>query len=73
MGIVAEAFLQFRYPLTRLLTLNILICVCKESRTDTILSELQVLKVGENREISRFLQFSPFLTNFDLLDYGQHF
>ena len=35
--------------------------------------ELEVLKVGENRDFSRFLRFLRFLTNFEFLYYGQHF
>ncbi len=70
---VAAAFVQFRCPLELVLTPNILICVCKETWIDAIISELEALKVGKNREFSRFLQFSWFSTNFDLLDYGQNF
>ena len=36
-------------------------------------SELEVLKVGQNRDFSRFLRFLRFLTNFEFLYYGQHF
>ena len=73
MATVATAFVRFQCPLELVLTLNILISVCKETWIDAIISELEALKVGKNREFSGFLQFSPFLTNFDLLDYGQHF
>ena len=70
---MAVAFARFRCPLELVLTPNILICVWKETWIDDILSELEALKVGENREISRFLQFSRFLTNFEKFYYGQHF
>ena len=53
-AIMAVAFPQFRCPLGLLLTPNILICVFKETWIDTILSELETLKVGKNREISQF-------------------
>ena len=52
--IMAVAFLQFRCPLELLLKPNTLICVCKKTWMDAILSELEALKVGKNREISRF-------------------
>ncbi len=55
---VAAAFVRFRCPLEHVLTLNILICVRKETWIDAIISELEALKVGENRQFSRFLQFS---------------
>ena len=32
-----------------------------------------MLKVGQNREISSFLRFLRFLTNFIIMYYGQHF
>ena len=35
-----------------------------------LLCELEVFKVGENRD---FYRFSRFLTNFEFLYYGQHF
>ena len=73
MATVAAAFVRFRCSLELVLTPNILICVRKETWIDAILSELEALKVRENREISRFLQFLRFLANFALLDYGQHF
>ncbi len=70
---MAVPFAQLRCPLEHMLTLNTLISVCKETWIDAILSELEALKVGKNREILRFLQFLRFLTKFELLDYGQHF
>ena len=73
MATVAVAIARSRCPLELVLTLNTLISVCKETWINAILSEKQAHKVGKNREISRFLQFSRFLTNFELLDYGQHF
>ena len=46
-------------------------------RNITLLSafvwELEVLKVGQNRDFSRFLRFLRFLTKFEFLYYGQHF
>ena len=38
-----------------------------------LLRELNVLKVGQNREISSFLRFLRFLTNFIIMYYEQHF
>ena len=73
MATVAVTIARFRRPLEIVLTLNTLICVCKETWIDAILLELQAHKVGKNREISQFLQFSRFLTNFELLGYGQNF
>ena len=51
-------FPQFRRPLGLLLTPNISTYLCRETWMEAILSELESLKVGENRKISRFLQFS---------------
>ena len=59
---MAVAFARFRCPLELVLTPNTLICVCMETCIDAILLELQAHKVGKNREISRFLQFSRFFT-----------
>ena len=55
---MAVTYARFRCPLELVLTLNILICVWKETWIDAIISELEALKVGKNREFSRFLQFS---------------
>ena len=73
MATVAVAIARSRCPLELVLTLNILISVCKETWINAILLEKQAHKVGKNREISRFLQFSRFLTNFELLYYRQNF
>ena len=39
----------------------------KEIWIAALLSALEVLKVGKNHKISRFLRFSRFLTNFEFL------
>ena len=73
MATVAVTIARFRRPLEIVLTSNTLICVYKETWIDDIFLELEYLKVGKNREISLFLQFSRFLINFELSYYGQHF
>ena len=48
-------------------------CKCKKTYISRLLRELNVLKVGQNREISSFLRFLRFLTNFIIIYYEEHF
>ena len=70
---MSAPFTQSGCPLELSLTATISTCMWKETWIDPKLTELYVLKVGKNREISRFLRFSLFLTNFEFVYYGQHF
>ena len=60
-------------PLELLLPTTTSTCKCKKTYITRLLRELNVLKIGQNRVISSFLRFLRFLTNFIIMNYGQHF
>ena len=70
---MAALFTQSDCPLGLLLTATTSTCVCKENWIYAILSELEVVKVGKNRKITRFLHFLRFSTNFEFLRHVQLF
>ena len=69
---MSALFTESGCPLELLLPTTSSTCKCKKTYITRLLRELNVLKVGQNREISSFLRFLRFLTNFIIMYYGQH-
>ena len=63
---MSALFTQSGCPLELSLPTTTSTCKCKKTYITRLLRELNVLKVGQSREIS-------FLTNFIIIYYGQHF
>ena len=70
---MSALFTESGCPLELLLPTTSSTCKRKKTYITRLLRELNVLKVGQNREISSFLRFLRFLTNFIIMYYGQHF
>ena len=70
---MSALFTQSGCPLGLLFPTTTSTYMCKKTFITGLLWELEVLKVGQNREISRFFRFLRFLTKFEFLYYGQHF
>ena len=70
---MSALFTESGCPLELLLPTTSSTCKCKKTYITRLLRELNVLKVGQNREISSFLRFLRLLTNFIIMYYGQHF
>ena len=68
---MSAMFTQSGCPLEILLPTTTSTCKCKKTYITRLLRELNVLKIGQNREISSFLRFLRFLTNFIIMYYKQ--
>jgi len=70
---MSAPFTQSGCPLELLLTTSTSTYMPNKTFVRALVWELDVLKVGQNRDFSRFLRFLRFWTNFEFLYYGQHF
>ena len=68
---MSALFTQSDCPLELSLPTTTSTCKCKKTYITRLLRELDVLKVGQNREISSFLRFFAIFNK--LYNYGQHF